>query len=93
MKAKFETDGTSKLASPFSIQFKADLSKLGKWLNTVSGFIVMSLIPSREPRILRLVDRNGNPYWYVYDPTTQQAIHFISEVEVRKWLEQRYYIA
>ncbi|MBE9100089.1 hypothetical protein [Vacuolonema iberomarrocanum] len=45
-----------------------------------------------EPRIKQRWDSDGNPYYEVYDPISRQRLHCNSELEVRAWLEQRYYI-
>jgi hypothetical protein len=44
-----------------------------------------------EPKIRRKRDRNGNTYFWVYDPDTGRTTTFASEQEVRAWLDQRYY--
>ena len=49
------------------------------------------LVNSHEPLIKERCDRQGNRYWQVYDPTTQDFRYCESENEVRIWLEQRYY--
>lgn len=35
--------------------------------------------------------RNGQTYYTIYDPITQQRSGWLSEAEARTWLEQRYY--
>jgi hypothetical protein len=45
-----------------------------------------------EPRITQRWDSQGNAYYEVYDPVSRQRLHCNSELEVRAWLEQRYYI-
>lgn len=49
------------------------------------------VIGSSEPRIRQRCDRQGNPYYQIDDPVSRQRLHFDSELEVRAWLEQRYY--
>ena len=46
---------------------------------------------SREPHIVTKRDRDGNPYYDVYDPIDRRHHTFGSEHEVRVWLEERYY--
>ncbi|MBD1910814.1 MULTISPECIES: hypothetical protein [unclassified Leptolyngbya] len=36
-------------------------------------------------------DRNGNSFWYAYDPATRSHHQFDTEQEVRIWLDQRFY--
>lgn len=52
-------------------------------LNNLSG--------SDEPRITEKRNRGGGSQWQVYDPTTGQSTTFLSEAEVRAWLDQRYH--
>lgn len=44
-----------------------------------------------EPEILHRYNRQGNSYWLVFDPTTRSYSYFSTELEVKIWLEQRYY--
>ena len=54
--------------------------------------IQRSLTTNRnEPYIKRKSDRYGNLYWQIYDYQTNKSYTFGSELEVRAWLEQRYY--
>ncbi|MEM7065529.1 MAG: hypothetical protein AAF572_20480 [Cyanobacteria bacterium P01_B01_bin.77] len=46
---------------------------------------------SSEPTISQRCDRNGTISYTIYDPITQQHSGWLSEVEARDWLEQRYY--
>ncbi|MBD1867415.1 hypothetical protein H6F95_08910 [Cyanobacteria bacterium FACHB-471] len=46
---------------------------------------------NEEPQISQKRDRSGEVFWRVYDPTTGESARFNSELEVRFWLEQRYY--
>lgn len=45
---------------------------------------------NHEPQIHRRRDRQGNTYFWVYDPTSQQSQILDTEQAVRAWLEQRY---
>ncbi|MEO1208079.1 MAG: hypothetical protein AAFX78_00920 [Cyanobacteria bacterium J06638_20] len=49
------------------------------------------LTNASEPRITQQWDSQGNSYYEVYDPISRQRLHCNSELEVRAWLEQRYY--
>ncbi|MBD2460108.1 hypothetical protein H6G89_03525 [Oscillatoria sp. FACHB-1407] len=44
-----------------------------------------------ELRVWQTQDQTGGIWWNVYDPTTQQTARLLSEMEVRVWIEQRYY--
>lgn len=44
-----------------------------------------------EPYIKENSDRYGNLSWHIYDRQTNKSYTFGSELEVRAWLEQRYY--
>lgn len=45
-----------------------------------------------EPSVWHRVDRQGRiTSWHVFDPESGRTITFGSELEVRLWLEQRYY--
>lgn len=61
-------------------------------LHQVWGSFVTELMGREEPKIWRVYDRAGVATWRVYDPTTNQSAHFVSEQEVRVWLDQRYYV-
>lgn len=47
---------------------------------------------SSEPSVMERCDRQGNPYYEIYDPISRQRVHCETESEVRAWLEQRYYL-
>lgn len=35
--------------------------------------------------------RNGQPTWFAHDPVTNRTRSFVSEQDVRQWLDRRYY--
>ncbi|TVP66548.1 MAG: hypothetical protein EA342_11575 [Leptolyngbya sp. LCM1.Bin17] len=43
-----------------------------------------------EPRIWQSSQR-GQVIWWIYDPVSQRRQSFQSELEVRQWLDSRYY--
>jgi hypothetical protein len=53
--------------------------------------MVASLTKAPEPRIDIVKDSFGKTVWYVHDPITGQSAHLSSEIEVRIWVEKRYY--
>ncbi|MGJ3245314.1 MAG: hypothetical protein ACFE0I_04475 [Elainellaceae cyanobacterium] len=61
------------------------LQKIWQWF-------VSAMAQNSEPRIWKVADAKGNPYWRVYDPASDRMTTLASEAEVRIWLEQRYYI-
>lgn len=60
-------------------------------LQQVAHSFLKYCVGSSEPRISALRDRQGNPYFVAYDPVDNRRHSFASEVELRVWLEQRYY--
>lgn len=48
-------------------------------------------VGSSEPTIAARRDRQGNQYFTAYDPVDGRHHSFASELELRVWLEQRYY--
>jgi hypothetical protein len=48
-------------------------------------------IGNTEIKIWKSQTSTGAQLWHIYDPAIDQSICFQSEVEVRVWLEQRYY--
>ncbi|MBE9043392.1 hypothetical protein IQ255_03035 [Pleurocapsales cyanobacterium LEGE 10410] len=45
-----------------------------------------------EPKIWERKDRDGNPYFRIFDPKSDRYIYLNSEDEVRWWLDERYYL-
>lgn len=43
-----------------------------------------------EPRIWQRT-RQGQPVWFAHDPITNRTRQFLTEQDVRFWLEKRYY--
>lgn len=76
------------------------LSLRGKWWQRLTrplyqpdfwASLLKLMTGSAEPMIEKRCDRQGQTYYTIYDPVTQQRSEFQSEAEVRTWLEQRYY--
>lgn len=59
------------------------------WLQQIGESIVQSFYQQHELRIEQLIDRKGNTFWEVYDPSCQRTRQFYSETEVRRWLDRR----
>ncbi|NJL41258.1 MAG: hypothetical protein HC840_15155 [Leptolyngbyaceae cyanobacterium RM2_2_4] len=66
-------------------------SKFLTGLGQVLLSILEILSGNKEPKISQRRDRRGESFWRVYDPITGESARFNSELEVRFWLEQRYY--
>lgn len=49
------------------------------------------LSTSNELQIWQSEDRYGNTQWNAYDPATGRSTSLNSDVEMRAWIEQRYY--
>lgn len=50
------------------------------------------MLANDELRVWHRVDRQGRiTSWHVYDPRTGRTTQFCSEMEVRLWLEHRFY--
>lgn len=79
--------------SPESFHHSAQPSLQPKvWLSHLRQYLVHILSTSYEPKVWQKVDRQGRTVgWRVFDPESGQTIPFGSELEVRLWLEQRYY--
>ncbi len=60
-------------------------------INSIWKYIVTAMANGHEPRIWKSTDRAGNTWWHGYDPITDQTVCLDSEVEMRVWIEERYY--
>lgn len=66
-------------------------NKLGVLRSALTHLMQTLLRDPNEPHIREIVDRTGDTHWNVYDPQGQRSLTFDSELEVRQWLDQRYY--
>lgn len=62
----------------------------GLKLRQVRQVISRSFIFYPEPLISSHLDRQGNPYYRLYEPIERAHHTFTSEESVRIWLEQRH---
>ncbi|NJM65993.1 MAG: hypothetical protein HC851_10165 [Acaryochloris sp. RU_4_1] len=60
------------------------------WLGRYWQALLDSFSCQSEFRIRQRRDRQGNLWWIVYDPITNQSAQLASEDEVRLWIEQFY---
>lgn len=69
----------------FWVWLKTGMQQLGQFFQQRSG-------DASEPKVWQKFDRQGNPQgWRVFDPGTGRTIALSSELEVRLWLERRFY--
>jgi len=64
---------------------------LGLKLRQVRQVISSSFSLYPESLISSHLDRQGNPYYHLYDPIERAHHTFTSEESIRIWLEQRHY--
>lgn len=64
--------------------------KVFSWLKQAGRFVIDVLTKEPQIKIEEKCDRQGNTYWYVYDPATDYASYFTTEQEVLTWIEERY---
>lgn len=65
--------------------------QLWRFLQQVGAAVVQELTRDRnEPRISKYYDVEGQARWHVYDPHSGQRFTYLSEDEVRVWLDDRY---
>jgi hypothetical protein len=66
--------------------------RITTWLKHCWKTLIDVMAGSYEPKVWHKCDRQGRIVaWYVYDPEMGRSTSFGSELEVRLWLEQRYY--
>ncbi|MBD1852685.1 hypothetical protein [Leptolyngbya sp. FACHB-711] len=65
--------------------------RLSDWLRQIWRPISRMLESTTEPHIWKTYDQMGNPIWHAHDPITGQESEWISEDDLRVWLEERYY--
>lgn len=71
------------------------IERMGEQIRSVLVNVKRSLADKlNSPPQLKVrsyLDSQGNTWWYVYDPVTQETEYLNSEVEVQAWLQQHYY--
>ncbi|MEO1069971.1 MAG: hypothetical protein AAFW95_12765 [Cyanobacteria bacterium J06638_6] len=63
---------------------------LGNTLQQLGAKTMKFLTGQTEPRIWQRT-RSGNSVWFAHDPITNSTRSFVSEQDVRAWLDNRYY--
>jgi hypothetical protein len=69
---------------------KPQRSILLSWLEQCWQELVDNFSRPSELKIRQRHDNQGNLWWIVYDPITNQSAQLASEDEVRRWIEQSY---
>ena len=65
--------------------------QLWHFFQQISEAVVQELTRDRnEPRISKYYDVEGQAHWHIYDPYSGQRFTYLSENEVREWLDDRY---
>lgn len=64
--------------------------QLINWLSQIWQTLGKVFEVSAEPQVWKTYDFKGNPIWHTLDPITGEASDWISENDVRVWLEERY---
>ena len=72
-------------------QTKEKLSSFKFTLHQLWQGFVHYLTQPPEPKVWKKTNRHGEIFWEVYDPYRNLKATFTSELEVRMWLDQRYY--
>ncbi len=52
---------------------------------------IARLTATTEPQIWPTQTRDGQVQWNAYDPMTHQSLEFVTEDDLRIWLENRHY--
>ena len=67
------------------------LSSLSATFTYLGKAFLEGLTAEPELRVWHETDRQGNTWWYAYDPLTRRSTRQASEDDLRIWIEQRYY--
>lgn len=78
---RMEPAGSQQTRQP---SLKSRFQQLWLWLRS-------SLLSSDEPRVWPTHDRSGQVWWHGYDPATGRSVNYVTEAEIRVWIEQRHY--
>lgn len=65
--------------------------QIWRFFQQIGAAVVQELTRDRNaPRIAKNYDAEGQAHWHVYDPYSGQRFTYLSESEVREWLDNRY---
>ncbi|NJN86541.1 MAG: hypothetical protein HC881_09795 [Leptolyngbyaceae cyanobacterium SL_7_1] len=70
----------------------ASRESLAAILKDVKEQVLAHVVASAEPHVWTTHDRTGRTHWKAYDPTTNQSVDWLSEEDLRIWLEKRHHI-
>lgn len=66
-------------------------ARLSEFLGQIATAVVVEVTRDRSsPRISKFYTVEGKAFWHVFDPKDGQRFTFLSELEIREWLEHRY---
>ena len=77
------------LISPTNYTTVYHPNSLGQLFRHLAEKTVNWLTAGAMPRISKIT-QNGAEVWRVYDPTSNQTLHFAQENALRVWMEERY---
>jgi hypothetical protein len=66
-------------------------TRLISGLKALGNVVFLAFVAPSEPVITQKCDRTGTCYWHVYDPRSNQHLHFYTELDVLQWLENHPY--
>jgi len=67
------------------------VTKAVSGLRSIWQALLTYCLTSSELSVWTKTNRAGQLVWKAYDPTTQTQVEFVSEQDLRIWLEERYY--
>lgn len=67
-------------------------NSLGIRLTDLKERVLAYFVASSEPHIWTTEDAQGHTHWKAFDPATNQFVDWLSEEELRVWLEKRHHI-
>jgi hypothetical protein len=66
-------------------------TKVAARLRHIWQSLLSYLSNANELRVWKAADAAGRSIWKAYDPLTQNRVEFANELDLRIWLEERYY--
>lgn len=66
------------------------LFKTWSRLQNMSHCWFKNLRNSQDLQVWQTCDRQGNHWWSAYDPATGRTIRYVSESQIRVWIEHRH---
>lgn len=72
-----------------AVTTQAIAPSIGSWFTAVGQTLKTWLVVDKEPKVTQVMGRNGQSWWRVYNPDTNQYLWMTSEAEVMVWLDTR----